>query len=138
MFSELSLLEFRTYLECSVPQVPALHHSSWSILPIQVAWPPFIILSFSSLSSFYFSSFAPFSLYFMFLYHLFLFGFHLLYLPYMLFNSAPFHHQHHIILFSLCPLEVNLHTYITTWLSSCPVGISFGFVIIFCLKIKNS
>jgi len=32
-----------------------------------------------------------------------------------------------ILCFSLCPLEVNLHTYLTTWLSSCPIGIFFGF-----------
>ena len=29
--------------------------------------------------------------------------------------------------FSFCSLEVNLHTYLTTWLSSCLVGIFFGF-----------
>jgi len=33
-----------------------------------------------------------------------------------------------IIVFSLCPLEVNLHTYLTTWLSSCQVRIFFGFL----------
>ena len=27
------------------------------------------------------------------------------------------------LLFSFFPLKVNLHTYLTTWLSSCPVGI---------------
>jgi len=50
------------------------------------------------------------------------------------FNFAPHHHLHHIIVFYLCPLEVNLHTYLTTWLSSCPVGIFFGFLTIFYLK----
>ena len=29
--------------------------------------------------------------------------------------------------FSLCPSEVNLHTYLTTWLSSFPVRIFIGF-----------
>ena len=29
--------------------------------------------------------------------------------------------------FSFCPLEVNLNTYLTTWLSLYPVGIFFGF-----------
>ena len=33
------------------------------------------------------------------------------------------HHLHHILCFFLLPLEVNLHTYLTTWLSSCPMGI---------------
>ena len=32
--------------------------------------------------------------------------------------------------FSLCSLEVNLHTYLTTWLCSCQVGIFFGFLTI--------
>jgi len=38
------------------------------------------------------------------------------------------HHCHLIIVFSLCPSEVNLHTYLTTWLSSFPVGIFLGFL----------
>ena len=44
--------------------------------------------------------------------------------------SAPHHHPHTIIVFSLCPLEVYLHTYLTTWLSSCPVKIFLGFLTI--------
>jgi len=40
-------------------------------------------------------------------------------------------------MFSLCPLEVNLHTYLTTWLSLCPVGIFFGFFTILWLKSKT-
>jgi len=50
-------------------------------------------------------------------------------------NSAP-QHQHHIIVFFLCPLEENLHTYLSTWLSSCPVAIFYGFLIIFYLNQK--
>jgi len=128
VFSELSLLEFGSYLECSTLQVVTFNHSSWSLLTLQVAWPDhtFIILSFSFLSSFYFS--IPLCS----CVHLFYF----LSFPYTLFNFTPIHHQHHIIMFSLCPLEVNLHTYLTTWLSSYPVGIFFGFFIIFCLKSK--
>ena len=34
------------------------------------------------------------------------------------------HHLNHHIVFSLCPLEVNLDIYLTTWLSSCPVEYS--------------
>ena len=59
---------------------------------------------------------------------LFQFG-HLLHflLHFMLFQFHNDHHNHHILcFFSFCPLEVNIHTYLTTWLSSCPVGIFFG------------
>jgi len=35
-----------------------------------------------------------------------------------------------IFVFSFFPLEVNLHTHLTTWLSSCQVGIFFGFLTI--------
>jgi len=53
------------------------------------------------------------------------------------FRYSFFHHHHHcvnchnhliiltIFCFSLCPLEVNIHTYLTTWLNSCPVGVFF-------------
>ena len=37
------------------------------------------------------------------------------------------HHHHLILCFSLYPLELNIHTNLTTWLSSCPVRIFFGF-----------
>ena len=47
--------------------------------------------------------------------------------PSMLFYISPFNINHHIPVFFLCPLEVNLHTYLTTWLCPCPVGIFFGF-----------
>ena len=44
------------------------------------------------------------------------FGFYLFFLPsYMFFIFAHHHLHHHIIVFSLCPLEVNLHTYLTTF-----------------------
>ena len=46
------------------------------------------------------------------------------------------HHNHHICVFFF-PLKVNIHTYLTTWLSSCLVEIFFGFLTIFCLKQKN-
>ena len=42
-------------------------------------------------------------------------------------NSAPCIIITLFLWFSLCPSEVNLHTYLTTWLSSCPVGIFVGF-----------
>ena len=67
---------------------------------------------------------------------IFLFGFSILLLSIICFNFEPHHHQHHIISFSLCSLVVNLHTYLTTWLSSCSVGIFFGSLTIFCLKQK--
>ena len=59
-------------------------------------------------------------------------------LSYMFFIFTHHHLHHHIIVFSLCPLDVNLHTYLTTWLSSCPVRIFFGFLTIFLLKNKKS
>ena len=68
---------------------------------------------------------------------LFLFDFSILLLSIICFNYAPLHHHHHIIVFYFCPLEVNLHTYLTTWLSSCSVGIFFGFLTIFCLNKKS-
>ena len=51
---------------------------------------------------------------------------------YMLFISTH-HHHNHIIVFSLCPLEEKLHTYLTTWLSLCSVTIFYGSLTIFCL-----
>jgi len=33
-----------------------------------------------------------------------------------------------ILVFTFYPLELHLHTYLTTWLSLCPVGILFGFL----------
>jgi len=127
----LSPIIFGSYLECSAPQVAALHHSSWSLLPVQVVCQLLTIHKFSL--HLFFSSpctisipsyeFVFFCFPFRFLY---CFPFHLCYLI-----LAPHHHHHHPILcFSLCPLEVNLHTYLTTWLSSCPVGIFFGFLTI--------
>jgi len=47
--------------------------------------------------------------------------------PLMFIKFLPFIINHEILVFFLCPLEVNLHTYLTTWLSLCPVGIFFGF-----------
>jgi len=38
------------------------------------------------------------------------------------------------IVFFLCPLEVIIRTYLTTWLSLCTVRIFFRFLTIFCLK----
>ena len=48
---------------------------------------------------------------------------HVIVFPFMPFNFHTMHHCHLIMWFSFLPLEVNLHTYLTTWLSSCPVGI---------------
>ena len=77
----------------------------------------------------------PFLLYYCVL--LFLFGFHILLLSIIYFNSSPLNYHHHIVVFSLCPLEVNLHTYLTIWLRSCPMRIFFRFLAIFYSKIKN-
>jgi len=133
----LSLLEFGSYLECSEWQLFTTYLGVSS--PSKWCDHTFIILSLSFLSYFYFS--IPLCSYV----DLFLFDFHFLSSPYMLFNFAPIHHQHHIIVFSLGPLEVNLHTYLTTWLttylttrlSKCLVRIFFGFFTIFYLEIKN-
>ena len=81
------------YLKCTIPLVAALHHSSWSLLPFQVAEPylhhPKLLFPFIFLFSIPLYSCV----------HLCLFDFHFLSFPYMLFNSALFHHHHHIILF---------------------------------------
>ena len=106
-------------------QVTALHHSSWSLTPLQVVWRPSSSISFLYLFISSFLAPFPFILYSCVL--LFLFGFSILLLSSICFNFVPLHHHHHIIVFSLFPLEVNLHTYLTTWLSSCLVGIFFGF-----------
>ena len=68
---------------------------------------------------------------------LFPFG-HLLHslLHFVPFKFHNHHHNHHIFVFSFSPLEDKLHTYLTTWLSSCPVGIFFGSLTIIA-KIKN-
>jgi len=42
-------------------------------------------------------------------------------------NSAPCIIITSFLCFSLCHYEVNIHTYLTTWLSLCPVGIFLGF-----------
>ena len=75
---------------------------------------------------------APFPFVFKFLFIFFSFGLSILYIL----NSVPLHHLHLIIVFSLCPLEVNLHTYLTSWLSSCLVEIFFGFLTII-VNLKN-
>ena len=116
-------------------QVAAIHHSSWSLPPLQVAWPPSLSIKFLYLFISTFLAPFPFLLYSCVL--LFLFGFYILLLSIICFNSAPLHNHHHIIVFSLCPIKVNLHTYLTSWLSLCPVRIFFGFITIFCLKIKT-
>ena len=109
-------------------QVATLHHSSWSLPPLQVAWPQASSISFLYLFISSFLAPFPFLLYSCVL--LFLFDFSILLLSIICFNFALLHHHHHIIVFSLWPLEVNLHTYLTTWLSSCPVGIFYSFLTI--------
>ena len=62
--------------------------------------------------------------------HVFLFSL-FWFLCYLSFHLCSLIFTPHLILcFSLCPLEVNLHTYLTTWLSLCPMGIFFGFLTI--------
>jgi len=68
---------------------------------------------------------------------LFLFGFYILLFFIICFNFVPLHHHHNIIMFSFYHLELNLHTYLTTWLSSCLVRIFSEFLTILCLKMKN-
>jgi len=90
--------------------------------------------------SFHKHLFIPFLLLFSFklrlpfpflLYHLLLFNFSLLVcflVGSFVLIFAPLCIIHTIYLcFSLCPSEVNLHTYLTTWLCSCLVGIFLGF-----------
>ena len=119
MFSELSLLLFLGFITL---QVAVLDHSSRSIPSSK--WRDHISPSISFLLSLhlFFSSpcaiFIPFYdlvfFFFSFLISI-LFSFHLCSL-----NFAP---RHLILCFSLCSLEENLHTYLTTWLSSCPMTI---------------
>ena len=85
--------------------------------------------------------------------HLFPFGFSIVFyvLFFLHFNSAMhcftaffhiFQFQQWIIHVTLywflsLPLEVNLHTYVTTWLNSCPVGSSLGFTMIAKISILS-
>jgi len=137
VFSELSLLKviFVLSCECSALQVAILHHSSWKFPSFQVAWS--ILHSISFVSSLYFlSSITPSIIPFPFSYLFFIFfQSSSCFLPsYVILIFAPHHHHLLILCVSLYSLEVNLHTYLTTWLSSCPMGIFFGFLNIFCLK----
>ena len=139
-------------LECLVNRVsyyywvlPWVHYtSSGGSTPLileypilQVAWQHLISISFLHLFTLFLPLLHHFSsiLYVIVLFFSFsvfiVFSFH-----YMLFISAHHDLNHHIIVFSLCPLLENLHTYLTTWLSSCPMVIFFRFVTIFCLKLK--
>ena len=116
-------------------------HFKWRLFilespTLQVVWPSSSFISFLYLFISPFLAPFPFLLYSCVL--LFLFGFSILLLSIICFNSAPLHHHHHIIVFCFYPLEVNFHTYLTTWLNSCPVGIFFEFLTIFCLKIKKT
>jgi len=105
------------------------HHSSWSSFFSKWRDNPSSSISFLHpflcLSSF--CTTFPFPLYVIMLF--FYFGFHLSFFILCSFHFASYlyHHNHQICVFSLCPLEVNLHTYLTTWLSSCLMGIFFGF-----------
>ena len=104
-----------------------LPHLSWSSHPLSCM---FIISILQKLPSFHLFHSFPFPHLFPSLYsclRLFPFGYllHSL-LHLMLFHFRNHHHNHHILCFSFFSLEVNLHTYLTTWLCSCPVGIFFG------------
>ena len=110
----------------------ALHHSSWKLPSFQVAWSIFHSISFlSSFSfSFFYYAFYNFISICLFVLHFFIRSSSCFLPSYVILIFTP-HHCHHLILwFSLCPLEVNFHTYLTTWLSSCLVGIFFGFLTI--------
>ena len=119
----------RSYLECSALQVAALHHLSWSLPPSK--WcessPPFHKLP--SLFSLFFPCIYTF-LFFMFFNSSFTIRsslYSLLYFVHLFLQSLSSTPYICVFLFAL---EVNLHTYITTWLSSCLVEIFFGFLTI--------
>ena len=131
----MSALLFLSYLECSctssggfTTHLGVFHHSKWhDSLPYSISFiHPFILFILLCTT---FHSILCLSLLFNFSFYIVF-----LYLAPCL-NFAPHHHLHHTIV-SLCPLEVNLHAYLTTWLSSCPVGIFFEFLTIFYLKQK--
>jgi len=127
------LWDLRVLIVGLILSVRALHVATLSPLILewlllQVAWHPFFFHKLSSsLHLFVILLCHPFhsSLYY---YACILFWFSLIFLHLMFF---PFSQFTFIIIitilcFSLCPLEVNLHTYLTTWLSLYPVGIFFG------------
>ena len=105
-----------TYLGVKPPSKwrdpPLFHHISFSFLSPLPLFPLFHLSLCSYVLVFILCQFSVYCV---------------LVFPSMLFYILPFIINHHILIFFLCPLEVNLHTYLTTWLSSCPVGIFFGF-----------
>ena len=113
--STLSGGSFTTHL--GVPPSPSgmtslLFHKLSSSLP------PFIFLFMSSISIPLYDSIFVFQFWLLLvILHLIFFAF----LPFIFIIIIT------ILCFSLCPLKANLHTYLTTWLSSCLVGILFGF-----------
>ena len=121
-----------SYLECNALQVATLHHLSWSLSPSKWRDTISILHKLSLLSSSF--PFIPFAsslrLYSFSLCYFFSFTtrsslyslLHFVHLIPQSSSSSPYN-----CVFPLCPLEVNLHTYLTTWLSSCLVGTFFGF-----------
>jgi len=94
-------------------------HSKWRVqlssIPISIL--SFISCSISPLLNFSLclcSYFPPFSIRSLSSYYV---SFHALSIPHHT-SSSPYN-----AFFLFFPLKVNLHTYLTTWLSSCPVGI---------------
>ena len=102
------------------------HHLSWRSSTFHVACSPLSIsisfLSFISSSIFHFS--IAHCVYVLAFASIFQFGsLHHNCFFFCFFTSTTLHHFSPYIVFFLLPLEVNLQTYLTTWLSSCPVGI---------------
>jgi len=71
-----------------------------------------------------FTSSSPLHIHFLLLFNLF---FTLFFFFICSLSLIPLHYCHLIISFSLCPSEVNFHTYLNTWLSSCSLRIFVGF-----------
>ena len=129
MISELCLLNILgLILSVWAFQVTALPHLSWSSHHLSGVF-IFTILTISFLHLIFFSI-LPCAIYVICLCSC-LFHFLLVTFIHPLFpffsNSAPCIIITLFLSFSLCPCEVNLHTYLTTWLNSCPVRIFLGF-----------
>ena len=102
------------------------HHSSWRTPTLQVACSFHFHLHKLSIIHLFSHFHYAISLWVYVLVFLPFFQFGLLhYICFLLcsFISAKHHHLHLILWFSFLSLEVSLHTYLTNWLSSCPVGI---------------
>ena len=128
MISELCLLnELVSYLECVsissggslILEFPTLQVLC-SSFPISISF-LHLIFSITFHFTFYFLHYFLVCVFFPFS--------HLLHslLHFMLFSFRPCIIHTILLSFSLCPSKVNLHTYLTTWLISCPVGIFLEF-----------